>query len=89
LVILHLMHLWSPYLLGHYFQIKMDHQNLKYFLEQWISSLEKRKWLTKLFQGNMKGKENVVSNALSRKYEEEVSLCSLSLVFIDWLQDVC
>jgi hypothetical protein len=34
LVILHAMDLWRPYLLGQCFQIKMDHQSLKYFLEQ-------------------------------------------------------
>jgi hypothetical protein len=32
--ILHVMDLWCPYLLGKCFQIKIDHQSLKYFLEQ-------------------------------------------------------
>ena len=35
-----------------------------------------------------KGKENVVVNALSKKYEEEGSLFSLSFIVIDWLQAV-
>jgi hypothetical protein len=30
----HVMDLWHPYLLGKHFQIKIDHQSLKYFLEQ-------------------------------------------------------
>jgi hypothetical protein len=34
LVIFHAMDLWRPYLLGQRFQIKTDHQSLKYFLEQ-------------------------------------------------------
>jgi hypothetical protein len=38
LVILHAVELWHPYLLGQRFQIKTDHQSLKYFLEQCISS---------------------------------------------------
>jgi len=38
LAILHAMDLWHPYLLGEHFQIKTDHQSLKYFLEQCISS---------------------------------------------------
>jgi hypothetical protein len=48
-VILHAFELWHPYLLGQHFQIKTDHQSLKYFLEQRISSQEKQKWVTKLF----------------------------------------
>jgi hypothetical protein len=38
LAILHAVELWHPYLLGQRFQIKTDHQSLKYFLEQRISS---------------------------------------------------
>jgi len=38
LAILHAIELWRPYLLGKHFQIKTDHQSLKYFLEQCISS---------------------------------------------------
>jgi hypothetical protein len=37
------------YLLGYRFKIKTDHLRLKYFLEQKISSLEKQKWVAKLF----------------------------------------
>ena len=32
LAILHVVDLWCPYLLGKHFQIKTDHQSLKYFL---------------------------------------------------------
>jgi len=46
---MHAMHLWHPYLLGKCFQIKTDHQSLKYFLEQRIFSVEKHKWVTTLF----------------------------------------
>jgi hypothetical protein len=31
LAILHVVDLWHPYLLGKHFQIKTDHQSLKYF----------------------------------------------------------
>jgi hypothetical protein len=37
LAILHAVDLWCHYLLGKGFQIKTDHQSLKYFLEQWPS----------------------------------------------------
>jgi hypothetical protein len=38
LYILHVVDIWHLYLLGQRFQIKIDHQSLKYFLEQQISS---------------------------------------------------
>jgi hypothetical protein len=88
LVILHVVDLWRPYLLGQRFQIKTDHQSLKYFLEQCISSQEKQKWVTKLFGYDYeiiykKGKDNVVADALSQKYEDEGSLFSLSFIVPD------
>jgi hypothetical protein len=88
LVILHAVDLWHPYLLGKCFQIKTDHQSLKYFLEKRPSSLEKQKWVTKLFGYDFeiihkKGKENVVADALSRKYEDEGTLFSLSFIIPD------
>jgi hypothetical protein len=93
LAILHAVELWCPYLLGQRFQIKIDHQSLKYFLEQRISSQEQQKWVTKLFGYDYeiiykKGKDNVVVDALSRKYEDEGSLFSLSFIVPDWLQAV-
>jgi hypothetical protein len=88
LVILHAMDLWNPYLLGKWFQIKTNHQSLKYFLEQCISSLEQQKLVTKLFGYDYeiiykKGKDNVVVDALSKKYEDEGSLFSLSFIVPD------
>jgi hypothetical protein len=47
--ILHAVDLWCPYLLGKRFQIKTNHQSLKYFLEQRLSSPEQQKWVTKIF----------------------------------------
>ena len=84
LAILHVIDMRCPYLLGQRFQIKIDHQSLKYFLEQRISSQEQQKWVTKFFGYDYeiiykKGKENVVVDALSRKYEEG-SLFFLSIV---------
>jgi hypothetical protein len=35
-----------------------------------------------------KGKDNVVVDALPRKYEDEGSLFSLSFIVLDWLQAV-
>jgi hypothetical protein len=93
LAILHVVDQWCPYLLGQCFQIKIDHQSLKYFLEQRISSPEKQKWVTKLFGYDYeiiykKGKDNVVVDVLSQKYEGEGSLFSLSFIAPDWPQGV-
>jgi hypothetical protein len=79
LAILHAVDIWRPYLLGKRFQIKIDHQILKYFLEQHISSPKQQKHVTKLFGYDYeiiykKGKDNVVADALSRKYEDEGSI---------------
>jgi hypothetical protein len=91
LEILHVVELWRPYLLGQCFQIKTDHQSLKYFLEQRISSQEQQKWVTNLFGYDYeiiynKGKDNVVADALSQKYEDEGSLFYLSFIVPDCLQ---
>ena len=93
LVILHVIDLWHPYLLGQCFQINTDHQSLKYFLEQRISSMEQQKWVTKLFGYDYeiiykKGRDNVVADALSRKYEDHGSFFSLSFIVLDWLQAI-
>jgi hypothetical protein len=39
--ILHALKKWRPYLIGRHFKVKTDHDNLKYFLEQRLSSEEK------------------------------------------------
>jgi hypothetical protein len=71
MAIIHVVKTWHPYLIGMCFHIKIDHHSLKYFLEQWFSSLEQHKWVTKMLGYDYeiiykKGKENVVANALSR-----------------------
>ena len=47
MTILHAVDTWRPYLLGRHFQIRIDHQSLKYFLEQHLSSPQRNKWLAK------------------------------------------
>jgi hypothetical protein len=91
LAILHVVDLWHPYLLAQHFQIKIDHQSPKYFLEQRTSSSKQQKWVTKLFGNDYeiiykKRKENVVVDALSCKYEEEGCLFSFSFIVPNWLQ---
>eukprot|EP01018_Ginkgo_biloba_P022687 Gb_16850 [translate_table: standard] len=71
--------------------VKTNHNSLKYFLEQRVSSKEQQKWVTKIEGYDFeivykKGKDNIVEYALSRK-EEEVTLCSMSLVVPSWLEE--
>ena len=37
MVILHALKRWCPYLIGRHFKVKIDHDSLKYFLEQRLS----------------------------------------------------
>jgi hypothetical protein len=48
MAILHALNKWHPYLIGRYFKVKTDHDSLKYFLEQRLSSEEQQKWVTKI-----------------------------------------
>ena len=48
LAILHALNKWHPYLMGRPFKVKLDHDSLKYFLEQRLSLEEKQKWATEM-----------------------------------------
>eukprot|EP00253_Pinus_taeda_P008208 PITA_08208 len=93
LAILHALKKWRPYLMGRHFKVKMDHDSLKYFLEQRLSSREKQKWVTKMLGYDFeiiykKGKQNVVADALSRKNEDvEALLCAISIIQPDWINE--
>ena len=69
---------WRPYLFRKPFVIKTDHQSLKYWLEQRISTPMQQKWITKLLGYSFiidykKGKENIVVDALSRQGDKDQS----------------
>ena len=91
LAILHAVEKWRPYLMGQHFKVKIDHDSLKYFLEQRLSSEEKQKWVTKMLGYDFeivykKGKENIVADALSRKDEkDEALLCDLLILQENWV----
>jgi hypothetical protein len=84
--ILHALKKWCPYLIGRHFKVKKDHDSLKYFLEQRLSSEEQQKWVTKILVYDSKivykkGKKNVVADALSRKDEDfEAFLCAILII---------
>ena len=76
--------------MGRHFKVKMDHDSLKYFLEQILSS-EEQQWVTKMLGYEFEiiyknGKQNVVADALSRKDEDvEVLICVISIIQLDWV----
>jgi hypothetical protein len=91
--ILHALNKWHPYLIGRHFKVKTNHDSLKYFLEQRLSSEEQQKWVTKILGYDFeivykKGKQNVVADALSRKDEDvEAFLYAISIIQPDWITE--
>lgn len=64
-------------MLGTHFIIKTDHQSLKFFMEQRLTTFLQQKWLSKMLGYDYeitykKGTENVVTDALSRQGCEEL-----------------
>lgn len=93
MAILHAVQKWRPYLLGSHFCIRTDHQSLKYFLEQRVSSPTQQKWVSKLMGYDYeitykKGKENIVADALSRTFDNQASLSAISMPIPNWLASV-
>lgn len=67
------------------FIVRTDHNSLKYFLEQMDLNEQQQKWVSKIQAYDfdveyVKGKKNVVADALSRK----PTLCSLTEILADW-----
>ena len=91
MAIQHALTKWRPYLIGRHFKFKTYHDSIKYFLEQRLSSKEQYKWVTKILGYDFeivykKGKQNVVTDALSRKDEDvEAFLCAISIIQPDWI----
>ena len=86
LEILHALKKWRTYLMRRHFKVKTDHDSLKHFLEQILSSEVQQKWVTKMLVDDFeiiykKWKINVVADALSRNNEEvEALLCAISII---------
>ena len=77
--------------MGRHFKVKTDHDSLKIFLEQRLSSEEQQKWVTKMLGYEFeiiykKGKLNFVADALPRQNEEvEALLYAISIIQLDWI----
>ena len=85
LAIMHALHKFRQYLVCGRFIVKTDHNSLRFFLNQRDLNDHQQKWVRKLQAYDfdieyMKGKNNVVADALSRK----PTLCSLTSISVDW-----
>lgn len=83
---------WRHYLLGHHFLIRIDHQSLKYLLEQRVATPFQQIWILKLIGYDYEivyrsGKENKAADALSRRddvFLEPATIHAISSVSADW-----
>jgi hypothetical protein len=69
---------WRPYLWGRTFHVRTDHYNLKFLLDQRLSTVPQHQWINKLFGFDFTveyrpGRLNTVAKALSRRDTEEVA----------------
>ncbi|KAL6286677.1 hypothetical protein ACE6H2_011067 [Prunus campanulata] len=65
---------WRPYLLGQQFNILTDHQTIRHFLSQRVTTPVQQRWLLKLMGYNFTlqyrpGTQNQAADALSRRHE--------------------
>ena len=77
---------------GQKFLVKIEHNNLKYFLTQKNLSLEQQKWVSKIqvFDFDIlykKGKEHRVGDILTRTHERDSSLCAISIGIPGWISE--
>lgn len=84
---------WHQYLASKYFIIRIDHQPLKYLIEQKLSTPSQYIGLAKLMAYDYEiqykqGKLNVVADALSRISSLEVSSCAITSVSTDLIQRI-
>jgi hypothetical protein len=73
--IVHALRKWIHYLMGRRFELRTDHNGLKYLFDQPTLNARQTRWLEFLCEydfdiNHIKGKENKVADALSRKVHE-------------------
>jgi hypothetical protein len=73
--IVHALRKWRHYLMGRRFELRTDHNGLKYLFDQPTLNARQSRWLEFLCEydfdiKHIKGKENKVVDALSRKVHE-------------------
>jgi hypothetical protein len=73
--IVHVLRKWRHYLMGRRFELRTDHNVIKYFFDQPTLNARQSRWLEFLCEyyfeiKHIKGKENKVADALSRRVHE-------------------
>jgi hypothetical protein len=73
--IVHALRKWRHYLMGKRFELRIDHNGLKYLFDQKTLNARRSKWLEFLCEYNfdikhIEGKENKVVDALSKRVHE-------------------
>ena len=96
LAILHALTKFRQYLVGVRFKVKTDHNSLKYFLEQKELNERQQKWVSKIQAYDfeieyIKGKNNVVADALSRRpatlFDMRISSYCRSHLLVEYSKD--
>ena len=83
--IVHALNMWGDYLMGRKFVLRTDHCGLKYLFDYPTLNARKARWLEFLCEfyfeiKHIKGKENKVVDALSRKvHVASLSICQSDL----------
>jgi hypothetical protein len=85
LAIMHALAKFRQYLVGARFVVKSDHNSLKYLLEQKDLNERQQKWVSRIQAYDfdiefVKGKNNVVADALSRR----PSILAITGITVDW-----
>jgi len=85
LAIMHALAKYQQYLVGNMFRVRIDHNILKFFLEQKQLQERQQKWISKIQAYDfdieyVKGKNNMVVNSLSCR----PATSSLMSLDIDW-----
>jgi hypothetical protein len=85
LAMMHALAKFRQYLVGAQFVVKLDHNSLKYLLEQKDLNERQQKWVSRIQAYDfdiefVKGKNNVVADALSRR----PSIFAMTGVSVDW-----
>jgi hypothetical protein len=85
--IVHALKKWRNYLMGRRFEMRTDHNGLKYLFDKPILNARKSRWLEFICKYNfdikhIKGKENKVADALNRRVHE-LHATTISMYQID------
>jgi hypothetical protein len=89
--IVHALRKWRHYLMGKSFEIRTNHNGMKYLIDQPTLNARQSKWLEFLSEydfdiKHIKGKENKVSDALSRRVHE-LHVTTISM-YQSYLKDI-